>query len=162
MKDGLYTRHEVACIIADLFGGTCACDYSGNDEWLPQYCEFAETNCPNVVGVACWEQYLKHIDEKAGVEAGMIDLKMFSSEKELSILTGLDHEELWDAGFNLDDWDVGFQSDIELTRIEHDRHDTWTTPIDVAWWLVNRMDNYCVGYEHNEYKGKHYYMVYHS
>ena len=22
MKDGLYTRHEVACIIADLFGGT--------------------------------------------------------------------------------------------------------------------------------------------
>ena len=33
MKDGLYTRHEVACIIADLFGGTCACDYSGNDEW---------------------------------------------------------------------------------------------------------------------------------
>ena len=62
MKDGLYTRHEVACIIADLFGGTCACDYSGNDEWLPQYCEFAETNCPNVVGVACWEQYLKHMD----------------------------------------------------------------------------------------------------
>ena len=42
MKDGLYTRHEVACIIADLFGGTCACDYSGNDEWLPQYCEFAD------------------------------------------------------------------------------------------------------------------------
>ena len=162
MKDGLYTRHEVACIIADLFGGTCACDYSGNDEWLPQYCEFAETNCPNVVGVTCWEQYLKHIDEKAGVEAGMIDLKMFSSEKELSILTGLDHEELWDAGFNLDDWDVGFQSDIELTRIEHDRYDTWTTSIDVAWWLVNQMDNYCVGYKHNEYKGKHYYMVYHS
>ena len=26
-EDGLYTRHEVACIIADLFGGTCACDY---------------------------------------------------------------------------------------------------------------------------------------
>ena len=162
MKDGLYTRHEVACIIADLFGGTCACDYSGNDEWLPQYCDFAETNCPNVVGVTCWEQYLKHIDEKAGVEAGMIDLKMFSSEKELSILTGLDHEELWDAGFNLDDWDVGFQSDIELTRIEHDGYDTWTTSIDVAWWLVNQMDNYCVGYKHNEYKGKHYYMVYHS
>ena len=39
MKGGLYTRHEVACIIAELFGGTCACDYSGNDEWLPQYCE---------------------------------------------------------------------------------------------------------------------------
>ena len=46
MKDGLYTRHEVACIIADLFGGTCACDHSGNDEWLPHYCEFADNVCP--------------------------------------------------------------------------------------------------------------------
>ena len=64
MKDGLYTRHEVACIIADLFGGTCACDYSGNDEWLPQYCEFADNVCPNTVGVACWEQYLEHMDRK--------------------------------------------------------------------------------------------------
>ena len=26
MKGGLYTRHEVACIIADLFGGT-------SDDW---------------------------------------------------------------------------------------------------------------------------------
>lgn len=80
----------------------------------------------------------------------MIGLKMFSTEKELSILTGLNHDELWDAGFNLDDWDVGFQTDIELTRK------------DGAMWLVNQMDNYCVGYEHNEYKGKHYYIVYHS
>ena len=68
MKDGLYTRHEVACIIADLFGGTCACDYSGNDEWLPQYCEFADKVCPNTVGGACWEQYLSHIGGKENVE----------------------------------------------------------------------------------------------
>ena len=66
----LYTRHETACIIADLLGDTCACNYSGNDEWLPYHCDFAKTVCPNVVGVACWEQYLKHIDKKAG-EAGM-------------------------------------------------------------------------------------------
>ena len=65
MKDGLYTRHEVACIIADLFGGTCACDYSGNDEWLPQYCDFAETVCPHPSGVTCWEQYLMHKDERS-------------------------------------------------------------------------------------------------
>lgn len=92
----------------------------------------------------------------------MIDLKMFNTEKELSILTGLTHGELWNAGFNLDDWDVGFQADMELTRTESDKEDTWTTPIDDAWWLINRMDDYCVGYEHNEYNGKHYYMVYHS
>lgn len=54
----------------------------------------------------------------------MIELKMFNTEKELSILTGLDHEELWDAGFNLDDWDVGFQTDIELTHTESDRNET--------------------------------------
>ena len=64
MTDGLYTRHEVACIIAELFGGTCACDYSGNDEWLPYYCEFADNVCPNTVGVACWEQYLTHKDKR--------------------------------------------------------------------------------------------------
>ena len=63
-KDGLYTRHVVACIIANLLGNTCACDYSGNDEWLPYYCEFSDNVCPNVEGVACWEQYLKHKDER--------------------------------------------------------------------------------------------------
>ena len=61
MKDGLYTRHEVACIIAELFGGTCACDYSGNDEWLPECCELDK--CPGD-GVACWEQYLTHKDKR--------------------------------------------------------------------------------------------------
>lgn len=63
MKDGLYTRHEVACIITELFGGTCACYYSGNDEWLPYYCEFNETaKCPNAA--PCWEQYLLHKDKR--------------------------------------------------------------------------------------------------
>lgn len=34
MKDGLYTANEVAGIIADLFGDTCACNFNGIDEWL--------------------------------------------------------------------------------------------------------------------------------
>ena len=63
MKDELYTIHEVACILAELFGGTCACDYSGNDEWLTQYCDFADNVCPHPSGVACWEQYLIHKDK---------------------------------------------------------------------------------------------------
>ena len=49
---------------ADLLGDTCACDYSGNDEWLPYYCEFSDNVCPNTVGVACWEQYLTHKDKR--------------------------------------------------------------------------------------------------
>lgn len=58
-----YTRHEVAEILAELFGDTCACNFNGNDEWLPEKCELLDA-CPNTVGVACWEQYLKFRDAK--------------------------------------------------------------------------------------------------
>ena len=59
MKGGLYTANEVAGIIADLFGDTCACNFNGIDEWLPFKCELLDA-CPNPCGVACWEQYLKY------------------------------------------------------------------------------------------------------
>ena len=55
-----YTSHDVACIIADLFGDPCACNFNDIDEWLPYKCDFRDTCCPNPVGVACWEQYLKY------------------------------------------------------------------------------------------------------
>lgn len=54
----LYTAHEVAEILADAFGDTCACNFNGNDEWLPEKCELLSA-CPHPVGVACWEQYIK-------------------------------------------------------------------------------------------------------
>ena len=57
-------HHEVACIIANLFGDPCACNFNDNDEWLPKHCDFANTCCPEPDGVACWEQYLKHLDKK--------------------------------------------------------------------------------------------------
>lgn len=53
-----YTSHEVAVILAEAFGDTCACNFNGNDEWLPEKCELLDA-CPNTCGVACWEQYLK-------------------------------------------------------------------------------------------------------
>ena len=56
-----YTPHEVAEIIAELFGDSCACNFNGIDEWLPEKCELLDA-CPNVYGVACWEQYLKFRD----------------------------------------------------------------------------------------------------
>ena len=59
-----FNRHEVACILAEAFGDECACNYNSNDEWLPYYCDFAQTCCPNPVGVACWEQYLKHKERR--------------------------------------------------------------------------------------------------
>lgn len=59
----LYNAHEVAEILADSFGDTCACNFNGNDEWLPFKCEL-QSACPNPAGVACWEQYLKYREAK--------------------------------------------------------------------------------------------------
>ena len=67
-KDGkLYTSHDVAVILANAIGDDCACNINSNDEWLPQLCELQEA-CPYPVGVACWEQYLKH---RAGAETAL-------------------------------------------------------------------------------------------
>lgn len=60
----LYTRHDVAVILAEFMGDNCACNFNGIDELLPKYCELLKS-CPDVVGVACWEQYLKHRNKAA-------------------------------------------------------------------------------------------------
>ena len=58
-----WNNHTVACLLAELFGDACACNYNGIDEWLPSKCELLDA-CPNPVGVACWEQFLKHRAER--------------------------------------------------------------------------------------------------
>ena len=55
-----WNNHQIACMRADLFGDACACNYNGIDEWLGELCDFKDTCCPNPVGVACWEQFLKY------------------------------------------------------------------------------------------------------
>lgn len=55
-----WNNHQIACMLADLFGDVCACNYNGIDEWLGELCDFKDTCCPNPVGVACWEQFLKY------------------------------------------------------------------------------------------------------
>ena len=60
-----WNNHTVACLLADMFGDTCACNYNGIDEWLPFYCDFSDNVCPHTVGVACWEQFLTHKDKRA-------------------------------------------------------------------------------------------------
>ena len=59
LKTG-WDNHQIACMLADLFGDACACNYNGIDEWLGELCDFKDTCCPHPVGVACWEQFLKH------------------------------------------------------------------------------------------------------
>ena len=73
----------------------------------------------------------------------------FETEEELQKLTGLNRNELWQNGFNLDDWDIGFQTNKELGTGN-------------LWWLEAMMDSYCCGYQVVNYKNKYYYMVYHS
>ena len=77
----------------------------------------------------------------------VIQYVMFTTEKELSELTGLSHDELWNNGFNLDDWDIGFRCDKKLNPNN---------------WLLKQMDNYCCGFKMTEYQGFYYYMVYHA
>lgn len=62
-KKNKYSAHDVALILSDAFGDSCACNFNGNDEWLPEKCELLDV-CPDVVGVACWEQYLKWLGQK--------------------------------------------------------------------------------------------------
>ena len=87
----------------------------------------------------------------------MKTVTFFETEGELLQLTGLpDRDALWDADFNLDDWDFGFVSDEYWNEDWDDVHPYY------EYWLLTRMDNHCVGYEHTEYNGKHYYLLYHS
>ena len=84
----------------------------------------------------------------------------FSTEEDLQALTGLTHDQLWDADFNLDDWDFGFVSDTEWSEPNlwfSDREHPY-----YQYWLLTRMEQHCVGYEHTAYGGRHYYMSYHS
>lgn len=59
-----WNNHTVACLLTELFDDTCACNYNDIDEWLPEKCDFRDTECPKPVGVACWEQFLKHKAER--------------------------------------------------------------------------------------------------
>lgn len=96
----------------------------------------------------------------------MINLRMTDNRKDIREWTGLPADNydqaLWDAGFNLDDWDVCFESDTRLIEIINDDGETWTEPKDESSWLVWQMENYCCGFDEVEYNGKWYYLVHHA
>lgn len=94
----------------------------------------------------------------------MVKLIAFETEDDLQKLTGLNHNELWEHDFDLDDWDIGFQSEIRLHNVSEESNSLrcdefdWDSP---CYWLLRQMSNYCTGMKYTEYKNKHYYMVYH-
>lgn len=89
----------------------------------------------------------------------MKTVTFFETREELRELTGLaTYKELWEAGFDLDDWDFGFVSDTPWVE-----EGWWNNDAPYfEYWLLSHMNSHCVGYEHTEYGGKHYYIAYHS
>ena len=101
----------------------------------------------------------------------MINIRITNNREDIRKWTGLssnnhdddDDEALWDAGFDLDDWDICIESDTRLLkRVSDGRGSWWDEPLEEADWLVRQMKNYCCGYNEVEYNGKWYYTVHHA
>ena len=100
----------------------------------------------------------------------MLKLIVFETEEERCELTGLTEHELWQKGFNLDDWEIGFQSEVKLHKtptkkdIENGyRENELIALFDLpAHWLMSQMNAYCVGANYVFLDGKHYYTVHHA
>lgn len=49
---------EIADMLANMLD-ECACNVNGNDDWLPQACKYADTQCPHPKEKnGCWMQFL--------------------------------------------------------------------------------------------------------
>lgn len=64
-----YSLDEVALLLCEAFGGDCACNLNGNDEWLPMRCQFTESGeCPDPPDkLDCWREYIRHKEETENV-----------------------------------------------------------------------------------------------
>ncbi|MCD8286280.1 MAG: hypothetical protein LUD50_03520 [Clostridia bacterium] len=75
---------------------------------------------------------------------------IFHDADDLIALTGLSEDDLWNNGFNLDDFDGG----IRVNEVLDDS--------TIEWLLENAMEDYCIGYALVEYCGYYYYMIHHA
>lgn len=97
----------------------------------------------------------------------MIDtFVFFETTDELECLTGLTPDELWKAGFDLDDFDWGFCSRNKYTTDATTEWGTENVPDydapSYAYFILSQMSDYCVGFKEVMYNEKYYYMLYHS
>ena len=92
----------------------------------------------------------------------MENIVFFETDKDLKKLTGVeDFKELWDKGWDLDDWDFGIQTEEEWKEMDPDSDcyewRCWDHYYRYCMEVV--MNTFQVGhYTHN---GKHYYFKYH-
>lgn len=132
-------------------------DYSGTYEFYPDIyvdCDDKKWTTEEIFEQvkSAIEQFIEKavsIKKALILEKSMVDIVAFTSEDALSELTSLSHKELWEKGFDLDDWDIGFQCDKKIDETS-------------LWWLENAMSSYCVGYDEVQYNGKYYYIVHHA
>ena len=136
---------------------SAAADAAGINRPIVSYAESGKTipAVHNVVALA--QVYGVSVDWLFGKDVGET-VTFFDNERQLQALTGLDHKGLWDAGFDLDDWDYGFVTMDEWP----DPESLWSTANPFyQWQLLAMLTNVCT-VEHVEYQGRHYYMRYHA
>ena len=64
------TVDEVAQMLYEIFDDDCACNFNGNDEWLPEVCEYCDSYCPNPPEkLDCWKQFVLNFDYKRQFDA---------------------------------------------------------------------------------------------
>lgn len=52
---------KVAEMLRLMLNDDCACNYNGNDEWLPLKCKYASDECPMPKErLGCWKEFVKH------------------------------------------------------------------------------------------------------
>lgn len=92
----------------------------------------------------------------------MENVVFFESDKDLKKLTGVeDFKELWDEGWDLDDWDFGIQTEEEWKEMDpnSDCYEWRRWDHYYRYCMEDMMNTFQVGhYTHN---GKHYYLRYH-
>lgn len=82
----------------------------------------------------------------------MRTIAIFDTEEELLGLTGLrDHDDLLNAGFDLDDWDFGVATNRQLKGKNHFDN-----------WLLDSLSEWYCGYSYVAFEGMHFYIAYHA
>lgn len=132
---------------------SAAADAAGINRPIVSYAESGKTipAVQNIVALA--QVYGVSVDWMFGKDVGET-VTFFDNERQLQAMTGLDHNGLWDAGFDLDDWDYGFVTVEEWPDPE--RMLGANVP-EYQWHIMNLCE-----LRHVEYQGRHYYMRYHA
>lgn len=134
-----------------------ASDKSGVTRSTIARAELAATIPETYSLIALADTYGVSMDWLLGRDVGET-VTFFHTVEELTALTGLSYDALWEAGFDLDDWDYGFVTVEEWPDTEN----LWNDECPYyRWSIASMLENTC-RIEHYEWQGRHYHMKYHA